>query len=312
MAKKGGFIWILLTLGFAALSAVLGLQLYNVSKQPASAAGLADTSAIATVNGETITKAQLYERMVGTGGPQALDELIREALIKQEARKANVTVSEAEIAGEFDKIKANFGSDAEFQMALAQAGLSEEQLKQRVEFNTLVKKLLEPRVKDKLTDQAVEEYYNNNKDRYATQQEEVHARHILVKTEEEARQVIARLKAGEDFATLAKELSTEPAAKETGGDLGFFGRGKMVAEFEKAAFELPVGQISEPVKSSFGWHVIEVLEHKQQTIPPLAEVRDKVRDDLMDQEIGGMMNSYLQELESNAKIQNHLEQSAAS
>ena len=95
---------------------------------------------------------------------------------------------------------------------------------------------------------------------WSEEPEEVHARHILVATEKEAKEIIERLKKGEDFATVAKEKSKDPSAE--GGDLGWFGRGQMLKPFEDAAFALEVGQISEPVHTQFGWHVIKVEERR--------------------------------------------------
>jgi len=93
--------------------------------------------------------------------------------------------------------------------------------------------------------------------------EEVHARHILVATEEEAKQVKADLDSGKPFEVEAMAKTTDPSGKQTGGDLGFFSKGQMVPEFETAAFSLPVGAISEPVQSQFGWHIIKVEEKRE-------------------------------------------------
>lgn len=112
-------------------------------------------------------------------------------------------------------------------------------------------------------------------------QEEVHARHILVKTEDEAKDIIKQLDAGKDFAELAKEKSTDPN-KADGGDLGYFQRGRMVKEFDDAAFSQPVGTYSKtPVKTDFGWHVIKVEDKRDAPPPPFDQVKDQVRQLVM-------------------------------
>lgn len=111
--------------------------------------------------------------------------------------------------------------------------------------------------------------------------EEVHARHILVATEDEAKAIKAELDAGKDFAELAKEKSTDPSAQQNGGDLGFFSKGMMVKPFEDAAFSMEVGAVSAPIKSDFGWHVIKLEEKRQSKPPTLEEVGPQLQQQVM-------------------------------
>lgn len=121
-------------------------------------------------------------------------------------------------------------------------------------------------------------------------QEEVHARHILVKTEDEAKDVIKQLDAGKDFAELAKEKSTDPN-KDDGGDLGYFSRGRMVKEFEDAAFALEKGTYSKtPVKTDFGYHVIKVEDKRDAPPPPFEQVKDQVRKLVMRDKYLALLN----------------------
>lgn len=106
--------------------------------------------------------------------------------------------------------------------------------------------------------------------------EEVHARHILVATEEEAKQVKADLDGGKPFEVEAMEKTTDPSGKNNGGDLGFFQKGQMVPEFETAAFALQPGQVSEPVQSQFGWHIIKLEEKRQSAPPPFEQMQSQL------------------------------------
>lgn len=124
-------------------------------------------------------------------------------------------------------------------------GVSEKQFREIVHAQLLRDKLLDEITKD-----------------IPQEEEQVWARHILVETEEEALDVLARLESGEDFASLAQEVSTDPGSAVNGGDLGWFGQGRMVPAFEEAAYSLEIGEISDPVQSDFGWHIIQKLGHE--------------------------------------------------
>ena len=112
-------------------------------------------------------------------------------------------------------------------------------------------------------------------------QEEVHARHILVATEDEAKAVKAELEGGKDFAELAKEKSTDPSAKQNGGDLGFFSKGMMVKPFEDAAFAMEAGTLSDPIKSDFGWHIIKVEEKRMSQPPTFEQVKPQLQQQVV-------------------------------
>ena len=126
---------------------------------------------------------------------------------------------------------------------------------------------------------------------------EIHARHILVGTEAEAKEIAERLKKGEDFATLAKEKSKDTNAD--GGDLGYFGKGQMLKPFEDAAFALEVGQISDPVQTQFGWHIIKVEEKRDRPTPKFEDVKDPIMAQLMQQKA----QTAMRDLHDGAKIE---------
>jgi peptidyl-prolyl cis-trans isomerase C len=132
-----------------------------------------------------------------------------------------------------------------------------------------------------VTDQAVKARYDQDI-AGKSGEEEVHAKHILVDDEAEAKKIIAQLKGGADFAALAKQYSKDPGASQQGGDLGFFKKDEMVPEFASAAFALQPGQMSqEPVHSQFGWHVIQVVERRRVQPPDFAQARDELRQKMI-------------------------------
>jgi peptidyl-prolyl cis-trans isomerase C len=167
----------------------------------------------------------------------------------------------------------------------------------RIEEQLLQRMVLEKEMTAAISDEALKKRYDKMVAGMASN-EEVHARHILLKTEDDAKAVIKELSKGADFAELAKKKSTGPSGPN-GGDLGFFGKGQMVPEFEKAAFAMSKGAVStDPVKTQFGYHVIKVEERRKAEVPKYDAVVEQLRGEIS-QERG---SAYVEKLRSGAKV----------
>lgn len=147
---------------------------------------------------------------------------------------------------------------------------------QMARFRVLMDLELRQAAQKAVTDEAMRKVYDEAVKGMAAE-EEVHARHILVEKEEDAKAIAAEAKGGADFAELAKKKSTEPGAAESGGDLGYFTKDQMVPEFSEAAFKLDKGKVSDPVKSQFGWHVIKIEDKRKKPIPPFDQVKGQLQ-----------------------------------
>ncbi|SFT19515.1 peptidylprolyl isomerase [Paenibacillus sp. BC26] len=273
------------------------------SKPEKSPLGDAGNEAIGSVNGVSITRNQLYTAMIAVGGAQTLDNLIQDELIKQEAAKKGIVISDKDVDAEIAKIKKRFPSEAEFENALQQAGMTLEDLKKQTPMQLRIRKIIEPSVK--VTDADVKQFFEANRAEFDVP-EQVKASHILVATKAEADEILKQLKAGADFAKLAKEKSTDVGSGAAGGDLGYFSKGTMVPAFENAAFSLKVGELSEPIKSEYGYHIIKVTDHKAAKAATLAEKQDEIKEQLISQKVQELSFTWLTELKAKAKITNSL------
>ncbi|KJR47935.1 Foldase protein PrsA precursor [Desulfosporosinus sp. I2] len=228
---------------------------------------------------------------------QLLDRMIEGKLIAQEVKKSSLNPEDAKVKEQEDIIKKNIGDETTFQDTLKQQGMTESELRN---FLAVYEKVTG---EVKVSDAEIKTFYDQNISNYS-QPESVKARHILVKTEEEANAIIVQLKAGADFVQLAKEKSIEPGAKDSGGDLGTFTKGKMVPEFETAAFSQKVGAFSTtPVKTEFGYHVIQVEAHTPAAAPDFEKVKAQVSQDALNQAKDTKFQTYFDELRKNAKIE---------
>ncbi len=225
-----------------------------------------------------------------------LDRLVQGRIIAQEIRKQGLSSSDPKVKQEEEGLKKNFADEAKFQDALKQQGMTEPEL---LDFLTIYQKVT---ADVNVTDSDVKTYFDQNQGQYG-HPEQVQAKHILVKTEDEAKAIIAQLKTGADFTQLAKEKSIEPGAKESGGELGTFGRGQMDADFEKAAFTQAVGTFSQsPVKSQFGYHVIFVEAHQPEVKADFEKSRTQVGQDALTAAKDQKFQTYVNDLLTKAKV----------
>jgi peptidyl-prolyl cis-trans isomerase C len=287
------------------------------------------TGPVAVVDGTEITAERFNEaverRTKAMGGrmPPAManmmkkrtvDRLIDEHLIDQKLEGAKVEVEPNEVDEEFDKFKERFPNEKAFESFLTRNGITADKMKENLQKDLKLRKLLEDKYGIEVTEKDAKDYYQKNEARFE-QPEQVKARHILIKTEKGADQAaldkakkraedIAKeaKKSGTDFAKLAEEKSEGPSASR-GGDLGFFTRRRMVPEFSEAAFNMKTGEISDPVKTQFGYHVIKVEEKKEAGKVPYDEAKEKIMMQLERQKFRKAMKQFLAELKKDVKIE---------
>ena len=231
-----------------------------------------------------------------------LDQLINYELFYQQAQKEKIKISNDDINLEIDKIKDNFASPEEFDEALKANNITLVRLKEDIKRQLMINSILEEtRNQISISDEELLEYYNENKESFL-EPEQVHARHILVETEEEANNLLLQLKEGlTDFAELAKEKSIGPSAP-SGGDLGFFSRGQMVKEFEDTAFSLEPGEISDVVQTQFGYHIIKCEEKKEEYSPAFEEAKERISNTLRYQKENEAISTFISKLKEEAVI----------
>jgi peptidyl-prolyl cis-trans isomerase C len=265
---------IALTLGALPLAAAAQDSSSSAEATTSSAAPAAaptPSSVVATVGAEPITEADLafaYEDL-GQQVQQIPPDQLRAVLLAQ--------VIDLELFAQAGHT-ANVENDDLYKMRLAY-----------LVDRALRRAYTKSQISDSITPDMIKAEYDKQVAAMPTQ-DEVHARHILVSSQDDAKAIKAQLDAGADFAALAKEKSIEPGAKDSGGDLGYFTADKMVKPFADAAFKLKVNEISEPIQTQFGWHVIEVLDRRPAAKPTLQDLTPQIAQQLYIQKYTAMFD----------------------
>lgn len=285
-----------------------------------SITGSGDPSVAATVNGTEISVEQVKERFdtaktqpqvaqqleSDTDGAyesniqaQILTQLVVSELLEQWATDLDIEATEEEIAAEREALIEQIGGQEAFDTAVKESGLSAEDVESQIRQQVLQKEISAKVGEDsEVTDADIEAFYEQNRDsRFG---EKATARHILVKDKAKADDLMAQLRNGADFAKLAEKESTDPGSAAQGGELPEFGRGQMVPPFEEAVFSAKVGELVGPVKTDFGFHIIEVLDLKPGQ--ELDEVRDEIRTELSQSQGGEALQAELQKRTKEAEV----------
>jgi foldase protein PrsA len=273
-------------------TAVFGLMLAGCS-----GSGGAD---VASVNGEKISRSEFDSKIeVSPQAKGVLNQLVQGMLIDQYARDNKIAIPDADVAKQETDIKARY-QPGQFEQILKSQNLSEADVQRILRQKLILEKAVAPSVK--VSDADVKAYLDKNHATLDTA-EQVRARHILVADAKTAADVEAQLKAGAKFEDMATKYSTDPSSKVKGGELGFFGKGQMVPAFQEAAFAQKVGAIGPPVKSPFGFHIIQVEEKKPAQIATLANSRDKIKTLLTQGQEQQALPAFLAGLRAKANIQ---------
>ncbi len=315
--------WVLYILsGMIGLALLTGIGLYaaGVWKIGRVPYGLNLPKVVAKVGEDPISRDLIYQRMHQYEGmnPQGfknkeadamkklaigiVDQLIQQHLILREAQRLQITVTEAEVEQQYVRTQANVGSPAEFEKKLKQGNTDPQTLKRDIRDFIMVQKVdfaLQQQIP--VSEREIADFFEANKAQLV--QDRLRARHILVENEMQAEEAFHLLKTGgKDFAEVAKLYSLDKGTKDKGGELGWFSRGQLVPEFEKAVFSLKPGEISRPVQTQFGYHIIQLEEIQPAKRQTLADHQEHITNILRSQKWQARKQDWLNQLYQQTNI----------
>jgi peptidyl-prolyl cis-trans isomerase C len=241
--------------------------------------------------------------------------MITTELMFQKSSEEGYTFAEEDVITEMEKIRANYPTEELFMTAMKNQGLTEEMFRNQLERNLTIKKFVEEEISSKqtVTEEEMREYYEETPNLWE-REEEVGAKHILVKTTKDdppdtleskrarIEALLIRIRNGESLETLAAEHSECPSASK-GGDLGYFSRGRMVKPFEDAAFSMSVGDVSDVIESTFGFHIIEVYGKREAGTLSYEDAVEIIEPDFLQRHTNAAIRALIDELKANREIE---------
>lgn len=310
------------------MKAIRILLVVALAATVALAAGCSDENVAAKVNGEVITvdeldkqveqlKKQYPQMFEGADGEgrlldfkrRLLDNLINQELVAQAAKKEGLEVTEADVKKQIKQLKSGFDDEKQYEAAIKSAGMTQESLETSIREQLLTQKLIESLAKGgNVADKELKAYYEKNQAQFK-QEAAKRASHILFKPEDKAKaaKALAEVNGGEDFGKAAKKYSVDTATAAKGGDLGWPST-PFVEEFQKALDGLKVGQTSGLVKTPYGWHIIRVTDERKASQQKYEDVKEQIKQILVQQQRADAYQKYLDSLRKSAKIEIVLEE----
>jgi len=254
-------------------------------------------------NGQNLTTAE-GKKTLKDIEEKVLDSLIQDVLALQQAREQGITLEENEKEDAISQLEMFHGGKEALDSYLEQQGMDRDSFELFLEEQLIIAHFRDKLTEDiSVSEQEVVDFFEENRELFKLPEKEIRASHILVETEEEALELLEEIKAGGDFEKLAAEHNSD-GTKDTGGDLGFFGKGRMVEDFEKAAFATAIGQLSDVVQTDFGYHIIKVTGERDAL--GFDDVSGYIKENLEDKKRQDIFSEHIESWEKQSKIDRFL------
>jgi len=259
-------------------------------------------ASVAQVNGKPIAKAAVEKRLWSQFGDQVIQGIINEQLITDEAEKTGVKADEAEFKKRYDNLAAQYTSTADFQAALKSRNVTDEEVKGQLKLRLVIEALVVKEKSISVSEEEVKKVFEDNKDKFGTPAG-VKLRQILLKTKQEADDMLLALKAGADFAALASQKSVDTVSAAKGGDIGPVYKGQLLPDIEKTVFDLKTGQLSDPISAGGVYHILKVDTVIAAVPPDYEKVKNQLREGILQAKIDEALPQLLNDLRAQAKIE---------